>query len=157
MSLDHWDPFRDAVSLREAMNTLLQDSFVHPGNSPARAAYAALPLDVRETEHNFVIKAALPGVKPDDVQITVHGDTLTIRGDSRADEDKKGEHWHLRERRFGTFQRSVSLATAVNSEKAEAHYDLGVLTLTLPKAESAKPRQIKVSGSSSSQTNREKG
>jgi HSP20 family protein len=157
MSLDHWDPFRDAVSLREAMNALLQDSFVRPGNSPARAAYAALPLDVRETEHDFVIKAALPGVKPDDVQITVHGDTLTIRGDSRADEDKKGEHWHLRERRFGTFQRSVSLATAVNSDKAEAHYDLGVLTLTLPKAESAKPRQIKVSGSSSSQTNREKG
>ena len=157
MSLDHWDPFRDAVSLREAMNTLLQDSFVHPGNVPARTAYSALPLDVCETEKDFVIKAALPGVKPDDVQITVHGDTLTIRGDSRADEDKKGEHWHLRERRFGTFQRSVSLATPVNSEKAEAHYDLGVLTLTLPKAESAKPRQIKVPGSSSGQTNREKG
>ncbi len=90
------------------------------------------------------MKAALPGVKPDDVQITVHGDTLTIRGESKTDEEKKGEHWHLRERRYGTFQRSLTLATTVNSDKAQADFDLGVLTLTLPKAESAKPRQIKV-------------
>ena len=156
MAVEYWAPFRDAVSLRDAMNALFQESFVRPGNAPAQSAYATLPLDVSETEHDFVIKAALPGVKPDDVQITVHGDILTIRGESQAEEDKKGEHWHLRERRFGTFQRSVSLATAVNSDKAEAHYDLGVLTLTLPKAESAKPRQIKVPGSSSGQTNREK-
>ena len=80
------------------------------------------------------------------MEITVHGDTLTIRGESKADEEKKGEHWHLRERRFGAFQRSVALATPVNSEKAQANYDLGVLTLTLPKAESAKPRQIKING-----------
>ena len=157
MAIDHWDPFRDAVSLRDAMNSLLQDSFVRPGSGPAQNAYATLPLDVCETEQEFVIKAALPGVKPDDVQITVHGDTLTIRGDSKAEDEKKGEHWHLRERRFGTFQRSVSLATPINSEKAQAHYDLGVLTLTLPKAESAKPRQIKISGASGAQAARDKG
>jgi HSP20 family protein len=144
MAVEYWAPFRDAVSLRDAMNTLFQDSFVRPGNAAAQNAYAALPLDVCETEHEFVIKAALPGVNPDDVEITVHGDTLTIRGESKADDEKKGEHWHLRERRFGAFQRSVALATPVNSEKAQANYDLGVLTLTLPKAESAKPRQIKI-------------
>jgi HSP20 family protein len=146
MAVEYWAPFRDAVSLRDAMNALFQDSFVRPGNAPTQNAYATLPLDVSETEHDFVIRAALPGIKPDDVEITVHGDTLTIRGESKADEEKKGEHWHLRERRFGTFQRSVSLATPVNSEKAQADYDLGVLTLTLPKAESAKPRQIKING-----------
>jgi HSP20 family protein len=146
MAIDHWDPFRDAVSLRDAMNALFQDSFVRPGTTPTQSALVALPLDVCETEQAFVVKAALPGVKPDDVQITVHGDTLTIRGESKTEEDKKGEHWHLRERRYGTFHRSLTLATAVNSDKAHADFDLGVLTLTLPKAESAKPRQIKVGG-----------
>jgi HSP20 family protein len=154
MALDRWDPFRDAVSLRDAMNSLFQDSFVRPGAGPAQNATATLPLDVCETEQDFVIKAALPGVKPDDVQITVHADTVTIRGESKVEEERKGEHWHLRERRLGTFQRSVSLATPVNSEKAQAHYDLGVLTLTLPKAESAKPRQIKISGASQGQAAR---
>jgi HSP20 family protein len=156
MAVEYWAPFRDAVSLRDAMNALFQESFVRPGNTPAQNAYATLPLDVSETEHEFVIKAALPGIRPDDVEITVHGDTLTIRGESKANEEKKGEHWHLRERRFGTFQRSVSLATPVNSEKAQADYDLGVLTLTLPKAESAKPRQIKVNGRSQDQANNDK-
>jgi len=156
MAVEYWTPFRDAVSLRDAMNALFQESFVRPGNVPAQNAYATLPLDVSETEHDFVIKAALPGIRPDDVEITVHGDTLTIRGESKADEEKKGEHWHLRERRFGTFQRSVSLATPVNSEKAQADYDLGVLTLTLPKAESAKPRQIKINGRSQDQAAHDK-
>lgn len=146
MAIDQWDPFRDAVSLRDAMNALFQDSFVRPGQASGQGALTALPLDVCETEHEFVVKAALPGVKPDDVQITVHGDTLTIRGESKAEEEKKGEHWHLRERRYGTFQRSLTLATPVNSEKAHADFDLGVLTLTLPKAESARPRQIKIGG-----------
>ena len=156
MAVEYWAPFRDAVSLRDAMNSLFQESFVRPGTSPAQSAYAALPLDVCETEHEFVVKAALPGVSPDDVEITVHGDTLTIRGESKAEEEKKGEHWHLRERRFGTFQRSVALATPVNSEKAQADYDLGVLTLTLPKAESAKPRQIKINGLAQRQAARDK-
>jgi HSP20 family protein len=146
MAIDHWDPFRDAVSLRDAMNALFQDSFVRSGTTPTQGSLVALPLDVCETEHEFVVKAALPGVKPEDVQITVHGDTLTIRGESKTEEDKKGEHWHLRERRHGTFHRSLTLATQVNSDKARADFDLGVLTLTLPKAESAKPRQIKVGG-----------
>lgn len=146
MAIERWDPFREAVSLRDAMNTLFQESFVRPGGPAGQGGYAALPLDVCETENEFVVKAALPGVKPDDVQITVHGDTLTIRAESKADEEKQGEHWHIRERRFGAFQRSVSLSTPVNSDNAQARYEDGVLTLTLPKSEAAKPRQIKVTG-----------
>jgi len=157
MAIELWDPFREAVSLRDAMNTLLQESFVRPGGMSAQGGYAALPLDVCETENEFVVKAALPGVKPDDVQITVHGDTLTIRGESKAEEDRKGEHWHLRERRFGAFQRSVSLATPVNADGAQAHYEHGVLTLTLPKSESAKPRQIRINGKTQGQVAQEKG
>jgi HSP20 family protein len=157
MAIERWDPFREAVSLRDAMNTLLQESFVRPGGVPAQGGYATLPLDVSETEGEFVVKAALPGVKPDDVQITVHGDTLTIRGEIKAEEDKKGEHWHLRERRFGAFQRSVSLSTPVDSDKAQAHFENGVLTLTLPKSESARPRQIKIGGGTQGKAGNDQG
>jgi len=157
MAIDRWDPFREAVSLRDAMNSLLQESFVRPGGAGAQnGGYSTLPLDIRETDHEFIVQAALPGVKPDDVQITVHGGTLTIRGESKAEEEKKGDQWHLRERRFGAFQRSVSLATPVDPDKAQARYEHGVLNLTLPKAESAKPRQIKVHGTSAGQVGTEK-
>jgi HSP20 family protein len=157
MAIERWDPFREAISLRDAMNELLQESFVRPGGMPAQGGYATLPLDVCETENEFVVKAALPGIKPDDVQITIHGDTLTIRGESKAEEDKRGEHWHLRERWSGAFQRSVSLATPVDSDKAQARYEHGVLTLTLPKSESARPRQIKVNGTSQGQVAHDQG
>jgi HSP20 family protein len=144
MAIERWDPFREAISLRDAMNTLFQESFVRPGGPLSGTGALSLPLDVSETENEFVIKASLPGVKPEDVQITVHGDTLTIRAETKSDEEKSGEHWHLRERRFGTFQRSVALGTPVSADKATAHHEHGVLTLTLPKAEEAKPKQIKV-------------
>lgn len=97
MAIESWNPFQEAISLREAMNSLLQDSFVRPGGTPAQAGHTPLPLDVSETEHDFVVRASLPGAKPDDVQITVHGDTLTIRAESKTDEERKGEHWHLRD------------------------------------------------------------
>jgi len=145
MAIERWDPFREAISLRDAMNSLLQESYIRPGAMNGQNGGATtLPLDVTENENEFMVRASLPGVKPDDVQITVHGNTLTIRGESHAEEEKKGEHWHLRERRHGAFQRSVSLSTPVDSDKANARYDNGVLTLSLPKSEAARPRQIKI-------------
>jgi HSP20 family protein len=146
MAMEVWDPFREAVSLRDAVNSLMMDSFVRPSGASGTNGRGMLPIDVAETENEFVVKASLPGVKPEDVQITVHGDILIIRGETRAEEEKKGEHWHVRERRFGQFQRSLSLTTPVDADKAQAQYEHGVLTLTLPKAEAAKPRQIKVGG-----------
>jgi HSP20 family protein len=136
------------VSLRDAMNSLLQDSFVRPGAGlpGGGGGGVALPLDIAETENEFVVHASLPGVKPEEVQITVHGDTLTIRGETKEHQEQKGQNWHIRERRFGTFQRSVSLNAPIDSDKAKAEFEHGVLTLTLPKAEAAKPKQIKVGG-----------
>jgi HSP20 family protein len=144
MAIERWDPFHEAVSLSDAMNALFRESFIRPSSVPGQQAPGLLPLDIRENENEFVVKASLPGVKPEDVQITVHRDTLTIQGETRADEEKKGERWHLRERRFGQFQRSLSLATPVDSDRAQANFEHGVLTLTLPKSEQAKPRQIKI-------------
>ncbi len=144
MSIERWDPVREMISLRDAMNSLMAESFVRPGGQPAPGGAATLPLDVAETEGEFVVKASLPGIKPEDVHITAHGDTLTIRGESKGEEEKKGAHWHMRERRVSSLARSISLGTPIQTDAASAQFDHGVLTLTLPKTAAAKPKQIKV-------------
>jgi len=146
MAIERWDPFREAVSLRDAMNQLFQESFVRPGQGVVNAPAAMLPLDVQETDDAFVVHASLPGMKPDEVQITVHGDTVTIRGDHQSEDKKDEGTWHLRERRMGSFQRTLTLSTPVDSDKADAQFENGVLSLTLPKSEQAKPKQIKIGG-----------
>jgi len=155
MTIERWDPFREAISLRDAMSTLFQESFIRPSSLVAQDGLTSFPLDISETEDEFVVRASLPGVKPDDVQITVQGDTLTIRGESKEEEERKGQHWHSRERRFGRFQRSVFLSAPVKADGAQAQYEHGVLTLTLPKAEEAKPRQIKIGGPARAQVGQE--
>ena len=144
MTLQRWEPLREVVSLRDAMNSLLQDSFVRPVGLLGDGSTAMLPLDVAETENEFIVKASMPGVRSEDVQITAHGDTLTIRGEFKAEDEKKDAQYHLRERRFGQFQRTVTLSTPISADKAQARFENGVLTLTLPKAEEAKPKQIKI-------------
>jgi HSP20 family protein len=148
MAIQRWEPFREMVSLRDAMNSLLQESFVQPTGQLADGGPAMLPLDISENENEFVVKASLPGVRPEDVQITAHGDTLTIRGVMKDEEEKKDEHYHLRERRYGQFQRTVTLSTPISADKAQARFENGVLTLILPKAEEAKPKQIKIAPAS---------
>jgi HSP20 family protein len=133
------------VSLRDAVNSLLHDSVVPPnGARPELGAAFTLPLDITEAENDFVVKASLPGIKPEDVQTAVLGDTLTIRGESRVEEEN-GHNWLLRERRSGSFQRSVSMGTPIDADRASAQFEHGVLTLTLPKSEQARPKQIKLS------------
>ncbi len=152
MSISRWDPFGDIVSLREAMNNLLEDSFVRPRPGQGETV-SGLALDVRETADAFIVTASVPGVAPADVDITVLGDTLQIRGERREERsegsDQEGR-WLVRERRFGAFQRGVSLPTAVKADAANAEFKDGVLTVTLPKADQAKPRTIPVRTSSGS-------
>ncbi len=151
MALERWDPFQNAVSLRDAMDRLLQSSFVRPGGGLTGAAGGMLPLDVAETENEFVVTASLPGVKPEDVEMAVQNNTLTLRGEVKAEEERQGKQWHVRERRFGSFQRSVTLPTAVNADACEARYENGLLTVTLPKSEVAKPKRIRIGGGSTAQ------
>jgi HSP20 family protein len=149
-TLQRFEPLREMVSLRDAMNSLFQESFVRPagllGEGPSM-----LPLDITENENEFIVKASLPGVKPEDVQITAQGDTLTIRGEVKEEQEKKDERYHLRERRVGQFMRTVTLTTPISADKAQATFENGVLTLILTKAEEAKPKQIKVNGKTGSQ------
>ena len=96
------------------------------------------------TANDVVVKAALPGVKPDDVEITIVGDTLTIKGEAKAEEEVKREDYLYQERRYGAFSRSVTLPSGLDTDKAEATFENGVLTLTIPKVEKVKPKQVKV-------------
>ena len=145
--LVRWDPFRDMVSLRVAMNRLLEESFVSPIGTQMwrRDGGEGLAMDVYETENELVVESPLPGVKPDEVDISVVGNTLTIKAETKKDETKeeKGKY-HCRERRYGLFQRSVSLPVEVDANKAEAVFENGVLKLTLPKTEAQKPRKIAI-------------
>ena len=149
MSISRWDPWGEIVSLREAMNNLLEESFVRPRQGVSMPGMASsLALDVKETPDNFVVTASVPGVPPSDIDITVLGDTLRIRGvrKEEVDEASEGGRWLLRERRFGAFERTVSLPTTVSSDRATADFKDGVLTITLPKADIAKPKSIPVKG-----------
>lgn len=141
-----WEPFNEMVSLRDAVNRLFEDSFIRPGAWPLpfEAAALSIPTDVIETKDNVVVKMSAPGVKPEDIDISVVGDTLTIEGETKSEEQFEEGSYIRKERRFGSFQRTFSLPTSVTSDKAKAEFENGVLTLTLPKAEEAKPRSIKV-------------
>ena len=141
-NLTRFDPFGEAMTLREAMNSLFEDSFVNP---VGRSQGGSMPLDVAETKDAFIVEAALPGVKPEDLDVTIQDNVLTITGVSRQ-EDRSGEkpNYHRVERRFGRMTRSISLPTQVQSDKVEANLTHGVLHLSIPKAEAVRPRKIAV-------------
>jgi HSP20 family protein len=138
-------PFGELLSLRQAMDRLFEDSFVRPTGWIGGSAETALPLDVSTTSDELVVEAALPGIRPDDVDITVEDGTLTIRGATESDrEDGEGEYL-VREIRRGAFTRSMSLPAGLEPDRATATFDNGVLTLRIPRAEEVKPRQIRIS------------
>ncbi len=145
MSMMRWQPFPELVSLRQAMEKLLEDSFVTPSRILGTlGSGVATPIDVYQTTNEVVVKAALPGKKPEEVDITITGDILTIKGETKAEEKIEREDYLYREHRYGTFNRSVTLPSGLNTDKAEADFNNGILTLTIPKSEETKPKQIKV-------------
>lgn len=140
--LIRWDPMREIISMRDAVDNMFEDFF---SRSPmSYEGYGIVNLDLYQTDENIVVKASIPGVKPDDINISVTGDVLTIRGEIKEEKEVEEGKYHLRERRQGSFCRSVTLPSLVESEKAEAEFEDGVLTLTLPKSEEVKPKMITV-------------
>ena len=148
MSMARWEPFRDLMTLREAMDRLFEESYVRSGPrwTPATGARCELPLDVYTTEEELVISVAVPGVEPDDVDITIEGDTLTIKGEIKG--PIENVNYVIQERPYGQFNRTLRLNMPVQADKAEASFDRGVLTLTIPKQEESKPRTIKIKSKS---------
>ncbi|SRR6266545_3507201 len=147
-----WDPFRDAMSLREAMDRLLEQSIISPRGGQTTRGTLPLPIDLWETNDSLVARVPLPGVKPeaDNVDIDVDSNTLTIRahlpGVAGEDSDAPGEgiRWIYREVPRGEARRTVELPVAVDADAATARFANGLLVLTLPKAQAARPRRINV-------------
>ena len=138
-----WNPVRDMIQMREQMDRLFNEQQF---GREFRSNWS-LPIDAYATSDSIVLKADVPGLKPEDIQITLEGDTLTIRGEFKNDADDKN---HLiRERVAGKFERTLTISTPIDPAKVEATFENGVLTLTLPKAEAVKPRQITVKGGNS--------
>lgn len=144
-NITRFDPFGEMVTLRQAMDRLFEDSFVSPLSLRTFNGEAvAPPLDVHQTADEIVVTAALPGIKPEDVDITITGQTLSIRGEFKADEEISRDQYLYRERRHGTFNRQIQLPVRVQGDAASATFENGLLTLSIPKAEEVKPRQIQV-------------
>ena len=137
-----WHPMRDLVSLREAMERLVEESFVRPSWVGDRERKTRLPLDVYSTPEELVIIASMPGVDPEDVDISIEGDNLHVKAEFKA--PLENVDYIFQERPYGTFERTLTLNVPVQADKAEAVFEKGILTLTVPKAEEVKPKVIKV-------------
>ena len=141
-NLIRWEPAREIMTLRDAMDRLFDDAFTRPFHNGGSLSMPAV--DMYQTDNEIVVKAAIPGVKADDVQINVTGEVLTIKGEIKEKEEVKEKAYHLREQRWGTFERTIALPTDVIADKAKAEFDNGELTITLSKAEEVRPKSITI-------------
>lgn len=142
--MNRWEPSRGAMTLQEKLNRMFGDVLERSTEESNLTAWAP-PVDIYETENELVVKADLPEVNPQDLDIRVENNILTIRGERKFEKKVNEENYLRVERAYGSFSRSFSLANSVKSEEIKAEYQNGVLTLNIPKREEAKPKQIKVS------------
>lgn len=141
--LTRWDPFREMMIIRNSLDRRFDEN---PSLEPSlwKSFNWSIALDVVESDDEYLIKASLPGINPEDLEITFSDNRLTIKGEVKEEGELDEAHYHLRERRHGTFTRSIKLPSGIESEKIEANYDKGVLKLHLPKVEIVKPKKITI-------------
>ena len=142
-TLSRFEPFRGVSSLQDQINRLFNEAFDRTSHEANLTAWAP-PVDIYETEHELVVKADIPDIKPEELDIRVENNILTIRGERKFEKEVNENNYLRVERSYGSFSRSFSLANTVNADAIKADYKNGVLTLSIPKREEAKPKQIKV-------------
>src|SRR5437773_3848327 len=141
--LTRWDPFREFSTLQDRMNRLFRDSYgVH--EEALTSSTFAPPVDVYEDEHNVTLKIEVPGIDEKDIDVRIENNLLTVHGERKFEKEEKEENFRRVERQYGSFTRSFTLPTTIDSEKVQATYDKGVLKIELAKKAEAKPKQIKV-------------
>jgi len=141
-NLTRWEPVREMMTLREAMDRLFDDAFTRPLSFSGVSAMPAI--DMYQTNDDVIVKATLPGLKADDVDITLNGEMLTLRGEFKQENEQKETSYHIREQRSGSFERSLRLPTDVKADKVKADFENGILTITMPIAEEVKPKSITI-------------
>ena len=143
--LTRWDPFREFVTIQDRMNRLFRDSYGTQGPEEALTNTTfAPPVDVYEDEHNVTLKIEVPGIEEKDIDVRIENNTLTVHGERKFEKEEKEENFRRVERQYGSFTRSFTLPSSVDTGQVSAHYDKGVLKINLAKKAEAKPRQIKV-------------
>ena len=143
MAMSRWDPFRDLMGIQNELNRLFGRTYGGESSGSSAGAWVP-PLDIFETKDKFVVTVELPGVSPEDVDVSVEDSTLSIRGERSFYDDVAEESFHRVERRYGAFARSLSLPQTAMADDIQATFDKGVLTIEIPKAEEAKPRRISI-------------
>jgi len=145
MAIVRWEPFRDLLATQKEFDRLFREAFT-PGFGEGEISTRtwAPPVDIFENENNIMLKAELPGVDPKDVEVRVEDNTLYLKGERKFERETQEENYHRVERSYGCFARSFSLPNSIDAEKVAAEYKDGLLTLTLPKREEAKPKTIRI-------------
>jgi HSP20 family protein len=144
MVLRRWEPFQELRQMQGNMNRLWRD-LGHGGGEEGNVESWAIPLDVVQQGDNIVVKATVPGVNPEDIDVSIENDVLIIKGHTKEEREHQEGNYLMRERRSGSFYRALRLPETVNTDQAHPSYEHGVLTITIPKAESKKAKQLKVS------------
>jgi HSP20 family protein len=143
-NLTRWDPFREMALMRNWMDRIVEELGSGSRSWSEGANSGSMALDIAEDNDSYIVYASIPGIDPEDLEITLQNDVLTIRGETHHGSEQKNERYHLRERQSGSFLRSIMLPSAVDRERVEASCEHGVLTLRLPKSEEQKPRRIAI-------------
>lgn len=143
-SVERWDPFREVGDFQSELNRVFDGFFGRSGTMPGGDRVWAPAVDMYETKDDLVVTAELPGVNEKEVQLSITGDVLSLKGERTLSQDTKQESFHRGERWYGRFERHLSLPVSVQADKVKATYRDGVLMITLPKAEEIKPKAIKI-------------
>ncbi|OLD66108.1 MAG: hypothetical protein AUI52_05255 [Acidobacteria bacterium 13_1_40CM_2_68_10] len=144
MNLTRWDPFRDFVTLQDRMNRLVNDPFARLMTPAETVGGWFPPVDIHEEPDRIILRAELPGINRDDIDVSIENGTLTLRGEKKQEEAIESENAYRLERFYGSFARSFVLPAAIDPDHIKASYKDGVLEVVVPKAEEAKPKKIKV-------------
>jgi HSP20 family protein len=143
--LTRWDPFREFSTLQDRMNRLFRESYGPEGREESLTSSTfAPPVDVYEDEHNVMLKIEVPGIDEKDIDVRIENNVLTVHGERKFEKEEKEENFRRVERNYGSFTRTFTLPSTVDSEHVSANYDKGILKIALPKKAEAKPKQIKV-------------
>ena len=141
-NLIRWDPLREVSEVRSLMDRAFDDFFSR--STITYDGIGSIDVNLLQTDDDIIVKASIPGVKPEDINISISGDTLTLRGEVKEDQEYKDVNYHIREMRQGSFSRTMTLPVKVDSDKAKAEFENGILCLTMPKAEEVKPKTITI-------------
>lgn len=142
-TITRWDPLQDMLSLREAMNQLFEESYVNPSQGRQRQGFVPA-LDLSETPENYIVEMAVPGMKPENLDISIENGVLTLKGEVNQETKDESRQYHRIERHYGAFTRTINLPATIKVDAIKANLSDGILHLAIPKAEELKPRKINV-------------